>query len=127
MAEKNLPTSEYEKLKKNLLEIGMAIPGTIHALYALCGSEHCECAKDKNKRHGPYYRWHYRVNGRQISIGISEQVVNQFEKWINNREELEQLMQKMLDMGAINAEKLISEDKLNPGKLKKSASRTSGK
>lgn len=105
----------------------MAIPGTIHALYALCGSEQCECAKNKSKRHGPYYRWHYRVNGRQISIGISDQIVSQFEEWIKNREELELIVQRLLDVGATYAEKFTSKEKQNPGKLKKSASRTSGK
>lgn len=107
--------SKQEKLKKHLLGVGFAIPGTIHALYALCGSKHCECLKDKNKRHGPYYRWHHHVGGRQITIGLDEKEVALFENWIKNRMELERIVKLILETGASYAKKQLLSKKRPKG------------
>ena len=127
MALDNSLTEEYEAIRKRLLSIGIAIPGTIHALYALCGSENCDCAKDKSKRHGPYYRWHYRENGRQVSIGLDEKEVIQFETWIRNREELDRIMERMLDVGVSHAKKMLAAKNQPRKKLKNIGSSTRGK
>ena len=118
---------EYENLKKRLLSIGVAIPGTIHALYALCGSENCECVKDKRKRHGPYYRWHYRAGGRQVTIKLDEKEIKIIETWIRNREELDRIMQRILDVGAAHAKDMLSNKNQPRGKSKNIDSSTRGK
>jgi hypothetical protein len=119
--------SKQQKLKKRLLGVGVAIPGTIHALYALCGSKHCECLKDKNKRHGPYYRWHHHVGGRQITIGLDDKEVPLFDGWIKNRIELEGILKRILEIGASYAKKRLFMKKLLKMKLSKTACATRGK
>ena len=119
--------SKQEKFKKRLLGVGFAIPGTIHVLYALCGSNHCECLKDKNKRHGPYYRWHHHAGGRQVTIGLDENEVALFENWIKNRMELERIVKLMLEIGASYAKKQLLPKKKLKGKLNKTALPTCGK
>ena len=118
---------EYESLKKRLLAIGVAIPGTIHALYALCGSENCECVKDKSKRHGPYYRWHYRAGNRQVTIGLDEKEVIRVETWIWNREEFDRIMNQMLDIGAAYAKEMLANKNQPRKKSKNINSSTRGK
>jgi hypothetical protein len=107
MTTDNPLTVEYEALKKRLPSIGIAIPGTIHALYALCGSQNCECVKDKRKRHGPYYRWHYRADSRQVTIGLDEKDVIMFKTWMRNREEIDRIIQRMLDIGVVYAKGML--------------------
>ena len=124
MATDNPLTVEYEALKKRLLSIGIAIPGTIHALYALCGSQNCECVKDKSKRHGPYYRWHYRADSRQVTIGLDEKDVIMFKTWIRNREEIDRIIQRMLDIGAAYAKGMLVVNNPCHKKLKKIKSST---
>src|SRR4030042_3663581 len=89
----------YTALKKRLLEIGIPIPGTIHALYARCGSPTCPCATNDKSRHGPYYRWHYRLNGRSVAQGITTEDLRQYEKWIENRERIYKIVDEMLAVG----------------------------
>lgn len=127
MTADNPITVEYETLKKRLLSIGIAIPGTIHALYALCGSENCECVKDKSKRHGPYYRWHYRAGSRQVTIGLDEKEVILVETWIRNREELDRILERMLEIGAAHAKGMLSNKNQPRKKLKNVDSSTRGK
>jgi hypothetical protein len=127
MIKDDLIKVEYEALKKSLLSIGIAIPGTIHALYALCGSENCECVKDKSKRHGPYYRWHYRAGSRQVTIGLDEKEIILVETWIRNREELDRIMGRMLDIGAAYAKLRLSNKNQPRKKSKNIDSPTRGK
>ncbi len=119
--------SRQEKLKKRLLAVGNAIPGTIHALYALCGSKHCECLKDKTKRHGPYYRWHHHVGGRQVTIGLDEEEVALLDGWIKNRMELDKILKHILDIGASYAKNHLLTKKQPKGKLNKTLFPTRGK
>jgi hypothetical protein len=91
--------TSYAVLKQRLSQVGIAIPGTVHALYARCGSPTCPCATDDEKRHGPYYRWHYRLHGRSVAIGIDEKNLQQFKQWIENREKIFQIVEEMLEIG----------------------------
>ncbi len=90
---------EYDSLKKSILEIGLPIPGTVHKLYARCGAKTCPCANDDSKRHGPYYRWHYRKGNRQCTVGIEKEKLEILFNAINNREKLEKLLDKMMKIG----------------------------
>jgi len=92
-----------EQMKQHLLEIGVAIPGTIHALYSRCGSPSCPCAHDDNQRHGPYYRWHYRSHGRHVVKGISQEDLSLFKQWIENREKIGRIVEQILELGTSHA------------------------
>lgn len=109
------------------MQVGMAIPGTIHALYALCGSPECECVKNKDKRHGPYYRWHHLAGKNKITLGIKEADLQQFETWIKNRETLEYIVKQLLELGADHAKRFIAEKKRPAKKLKKKSTSKRGK
>lgn len=100
----------YAALKKRLLRLGIPIPGTLHALYARCGSPTCPCATDKQKRHGPYYRWHYRLSGRSAAHGINIENLVQFTEWIENREKIYRVVEEMLAMGIRTAMARLQSD-----------------
>lgn len=93
----------FKELQKRMLAIELPIPGTIHELYARCGSPTCPCATDDTKRHGPYLRWHHKIHGRQYAIGISEETKTVIEAGIKNREKFEGLLEEMLKIGAEDA------------------------
>ena len=120
-------SQKYNDLKNQLMQVGLAIPGTIHALYALCGSSACECVKNKDKRHGPYYRWHHWVGKNKVTLGINETDLQQFEMWIKNREALENILKQLLELGADHAEKFIAAKKRPAEKLKKTSPSKRGK
>lgn len=103
MPTNNHEPAKHDRLKQRLLAVGIAIPGTIHALYARCGSPSCPCAKDDTKRHGPYHRWHYRDNGRLVAKGIDPDMLSLFREWIQNREALDLIVRDILESGARHA------------------------
>jgi hypothetical protein len=119
--------TRYAALKQKLLEVGIPIPGTIHALYARCGSPTCPCATDDTKRHGPYYRWHYRLQGRTVAQGINETDMPQFQQWIHNREKIYEIVEEMLEIGVRQAASRTDSAKSSKMNSKKTGTKMRGK
>ncbi|MBN1308392.1 MAG: hypothetical protein JXA18_10775 [Chitinispirillaceae bacterium] len=91
---------QLNDLKKQLISLGMAIPGSIQTAYLRCGKKNCRCQQDEKLRHGPYFLWYRRVNGKTATQSIAEEDVHLFRTWIDNREKLEALVQKIISLGA---------------------------
>jgi hypothetical protein len=95
---------KLHELKKQFDAVGIMIPGSIQMVYLKCGKKNCCCHQDKNNRHGPYYLWYRRINGKTATQSITEEDVQTYRMWIGNRELLESLFQKMVNLGADYAE-----------------------
>ena len=100
---------EYEKIKMRVLEIGIAIPGTIRETYLICGKDNCKCAGSDRDRHGPYYFWNRKVGGKLTSKSVNSDQLHQYEEWISNRRQLEQVVEAMLTFG-LNYATLLPND-----------------
>ena len=87
------------ELKKQFDAVEIMIPGSIQTVFLKCGKKNCCCHQDKNKRHGPYYLWYRRINGKTATQSIAEEDVQTYRMWIGNREKLESLFQKMVNLG----------------------------
>lgn len=46
--------------------MGYVCSGSITIRTKVCGKPGCRCAKDPSARHGPYYEWTRRVDGRLL-------------------------------------------------------------
>lgn len=119
-----------ESLKKQLLELKkqvngleISIPGSIQITYLKCGKKNCRCHQTEDQRHGPYYLWYRRVDGKTTTQSIPEEDVQSYRMWIGNREKLEVLFQKIIALGADYAAAFKS----TPDKFKKSLSTKRGK
>jgi hypothetical protein len=87
-------------LKKQFDELRLSIPGSIQTVYLRCGKKNCRCHKAEDQRHGPYYLWYRRINGKTATQSIAEEDVQSYRMWIGNREKLEALFQKIVNLGA---------------------------
>ncbi len=38
-----------------------------------CGQTRCACHSDPSKRHGPYFEWTYKANGKTVNVKLSPQ------------------------------------------------------
>lgn len=91
----------------SLTNIDLAIPGRVRSVLMKCGKDNCPCRDDLDKRHGPYFFWDRKVNGKLSSLSIPKELVPSFEKWIRNRKKLEATVVKVLDL----SQKIASEAK----------------
>jgi hypothetical protein len=99
---------QFHELKNELNAIGLSLPGSIHSQYRCCGKENCRCHQSKDQRHGPYYLWYRKVKGKLTTMSIDENEMAQLKIWITNRECLEVIVEKMLDLSARYAVSLMS-------------------
>ena len=57
-------TSRKEAILLELAGLGDMRAGSISENYRRCGSSSCHCAKDDDRRHGPYYAYTWKEEGR---------------------------------------------------------------
>lgn len=97
---------KFNALKVQLRSIEPICLGSINTVYTKCGNDYCECFKDKTKRHGPYFLWTRKKNGKTISKRLSKKQVNSCKKFINNYAKLKKIIDKMLDISGSIVEKI---------------------
>jgi hypothetical protein len=102
---------KLSKIKKEISDIDLVIPGTIRSIYLKCGKPICACWKDRDARHGPYYFWDRKVDGRVSSKSIKKPMVPLLKKWIDNRKKTENLIQEMLELNQAIVADMVEEEK----------------
>ena len=115
--------SDYEKLKGRLALMGLAIPGTIRETYLLCGKQGCACAENDAARHGPYYLWNRKVNGKLTSKSVPRDKLPLYRQWLDNRKLLEEIVQEMLELGSKLAIVMSQKDESDNSKRPASSKR----
>ncbi len=88
------------ELKKQIADLGIAIPGSIQTMYLRCGKKNCRCHQVEDQRHGPYYLWYRRIDGKTTTQSVAEEDLHLYRLWIKNREKMESLIQKIVSIGA---------------------------
>ncbi len=85
---------------------GAILPGCISTAMAKCGKAGCKCQTDETQRHGPYYRWTGKIDGRATTITLTKEEAKECEKRIKNlrrlQEKLDQATKEALDAAPWN-------------------------
>lgn len=96
--------SEMKHVTEKILAMEPAIPGTIRMVSMKCGRAGCACESGKQTdKHGPYYFWSYKREGRLTSVSLNTEDVDRFQRWIDNRRELEAMLTDILEKGVAEA------------------------
>lgn len=112
---KRSKTPSRRRVKENTRELRRTInlmdfvaSGTIHKRTKVCGRQNCRCATDPGARHGPYYEWSRRQDGRLVHSVITPEQAQLFTRAIQNYREIQQLLGRW--------ERETAKEVLNPGK-----------
>lgn len=66
--------------------------GTLLTRTKVCGRPNCRCAVDSDARHGPYYEWNRRIDGRLVHRIVSEEQSELIARAIANHREVKRLL-----------------------------------
>ncbi len=82
-----------QQIKKQILELGPILPGSLSEQWNVCGTLGCKC-KDPRKpiRHGPYYQLSYSVKGRSSTLFIRPDEVQEARRRIQRYQRLKGLV-----------------------------------
>jgi hypothetical protein len=85
----------YRHLTESLAGIGFIWPGSLQHRLLTCGKPRCVCHTDPGRRHGPYWYWTSKREGRTVSRKLSQEEVDIIQPWINNRRAIELTLRQM--------------------------------
>jgi hypothetical protein len=79
-------------LRRAINAMDFVASGTVHQRTKVCGRKNCRCAVDPAARHGPYYEWSRRQDGRLLHSVITPEQAALFTRAIQNYREIQQLL-----------------------------------
>ncbi len=82
----------YAQLADQLSRMGRVLPGTITERTIIGQASKKQIDR---KKYGPYYQWTRKVNGKTITVNLSEAQVDLFRKAIDNKRKFEQILSEM--------------------------------
>lgn len=85
----------YDELKRQILAIGWARPGSVIRRYMRCGNPSCRCMANPPRLHGPYYQWSHKIRGRSVSLRLSDRQVRLAMDWAGNHRRLKKWLRQM--------------------------------
>jgi hypothetical protein len=89
---------EYARLKRQLRDIGYICLGSVYQRWQTCGTPSCACHSDPQRRHGPYYQWTRKVNGRTEARLLDASLVRLYQEGIRNHQRLDAIVKKMQEV-----------------------------
>src|SRR6266699_1015550 len=69
----------FEELKSALTQIEYCSKGTVLARMIKCVRPKCLCGVNPKKRHGPYFEWTYKQNGKTVNVRLTAETVPIFQ------------------------------------------------
>jgi len=89
---------EYERLRGELSRLGYVLQGSVTERRLPCGKAACACTTDIQARHGPYFQWSLKREGRTVSAYLIPQQARLCRQWIENNRQLERIVRNMRDL-----------------------------
>jgi len=75
---------EFERVKTKICSISYLKKGSLSKCYQTCGNKSCRCHKDKKYKHGPYWWWSTKEDGKTKSILVPEGMLSEVGSYIDN-------------------------------------------
>ncbi len=82
----------YVQLADQLSRMGPVLPGTITERRIIGQASKKQIDR---KKYGPYYQWTRKVNGKTVTVNLSNAQVDLFQKAIDNNRKFEQILGEM--------------------------------
>jgi len=74
----------HAAVARRLAEAGYALPGTLIERAMRCGKPNCGCKGDPPRLHGPYYQWTRKVDGKTVTVNLTDDQVARYGPWFAN-------------------------------------------
>jgi hypothetical protein len=90
----------YRQIAEQIADIGFIASGSVTQRYTRCGTPTCACHADPPRRHGPYWQWTAKVDGKTVTRRLTPTEAALYKQWIANDRQLRQLTTQMRDIAA---------------------------
>jgi hypothetical protein len=63
----------FRQTRQQLQQVDYFLKGTVLKRMMKCGQPTCACHRDPSRRHGPYFEWTYKLQGKTVSVKLRPQ------------------------------------------------------
>lgn len=99
----------HRELAAQIAEIGIVAAGSLTRRYTRCTSAGCRCNADPSARHGPYWQWTAKVNGKTVTKRLTASEAQLYQEWIGNDRRIRALLDQLRNVDAKAAELMLKE------------------
>lgn len=91
----NAPVQRFRQAQQELHHLDYFLKGTVSKRMMKCGRPQCACHRDPSQRHGPYFEWTYKVNGKTVNVKLSRQAAPIYQAAIKQNRKLKAVLARM--------------------------------
>src|ERR1700738_1401406 len=88
-------TQRFRELKQELQQLDFFCKGTVLKRMMKCGQPQCACHRDPAKRHGPYFEWTYKAQGKTVNTKLSPQAAPLYRAATKQHRKLKAILARM--------------------------------
>jgi hypothetical protein len=85
----------FRQAQQELHRLDYFLKGTVLKRMMKCGQPQCGCHRDPAQRHGPYFEWTYKVNGKTVNVKLSPQAAPLYQAATKQNRKLKAVLAKM--------------------------------
>jgi hypothetical protein len=80
---------------RRLTDTGFALPGTLIERTMRCGKPTCRCKSDPPQLHGPYHQWTRKVDGKTVTVNLTDEQITRYGPWFANAQTLRSALNEL--------------------------------
>jgi hypothetical protein len=89
---------KLERIRRELAELGLALPGSLNVRTGPCGKDSCSCHDDPPRLHGPFRSWTRKVAGKTVTHLLTESQLDDYESLFDNHRRLKHLLKELEEL-----------------------------
>ena len=94
-------TAGIRRIQEQIASIDHVCSGHLQERMRVCGKSSCRCAKDPAARHGPYFIWSRRENGRLVQTNLTPKQATRFKRAIADWKRVQALLKRWEQKSAL--------------------------
>jgi uncharacterized coiled-coil protein SlyX len=85
----------FREAQREIQQVDYFLKGTVLKRMMKCGQPQCACHRDPAKRHGPYFEWTYKAQGKTVNTKLSPQVAPLYQAATRQHRKLKAILTRM--------------------------------
>ena len=85
----------FRQARQELQQLDYFLKGTVLKRMMKCGQPNCACHRDPAQRHGPYFEWTYKVQGKTVNVKLTPQAAPLYQAATKQHRKLKAVLAKM--------------------------------
>ena len=85
----------FQELRTELAQIEYFCKGTVLTRRMKCGKPHCACHTQPSKRHGPYYEWTYKAQGKTVNVRLTKEAAPLYQAAAKQYRQLKAILNRL--------------------------------